>query len=360
MTELELKDPHVFAVLPLFGCRDITNSVPFTPGASFNEIIQEDLMTDSDNDGNLDLSPIVVFLDPQSITTGVGSPEGGFEIDPDDPGGEAAFHLAQCTAPQEASVCRQDLAETVYYTDYTNGISGTCLAPISGTTTPYEPAVVSTQAPCFVSDPFGMRLDFGELTVWLEDAQVSATYDAPFELLDGIIMGFLTEAVAETTVFDETVPLVGGMPLSSILPGGSGACTAHDDRDVGTDGVTTGWWVYMNFRAKNVSLISTSSPFGPLPTTDHEIARLELAPNPFQSNTTMSYAIPHEGFVRLRIVDVTGRLVRSLVDARVSAGTHSVTWSGIDGDGRSVTPGIYFVRLESEQGSRTRRVVLVR
>ena len=233
MTELELKDPHVHAVLPLFGCRDITNNVPFTPGAAFNEIIQHDLLSDDNNDGKLDLSPIIVFLDPHSITTGVGSPEGGFEIDPDDPGGEAAFHLAACTYPPESSICGQDTEEPVFYTDYTNGITGTCLSPLPGTTRPYEPGVVAPQGPCFVSEPFGMRLDFGELTVWLEDAKVAAKYEAPFELLDGVIMGFLTEAVAETTIFDETVPLVGGA-LSSVA---SLALTAFDE------GVTSavGW-----------------------------------------------------------------------------------------------------------------------
>jgi hypothetical protein len=46
------------------------------------------------------------------------------------------------------------------------------------------------------------------------------------------------------------VPIVGGQPLSSVLPGGAGNCAAGDDRDV-LDAVT-GWWFYLNYPADEV------------------------------------------------------------------------------------------------------------
>jgi hypothetical protein len=361
LTELEVKDPHVFADLPLFGCTDVTNVVPLSPGNSFNEVVAEDLVADDNNDGFLDFAPIIVFLDPQSVTTSVGAGEGGFEIDPTDPGGEAAFHFAHCSFPRETTVCTRDLEVPVDYSDYTNGISGTCLSPIPGTTSGYDPAIVTPQAPCFVSDPFPMLLRFIGLHVPLEHTEVAATYEAPFELIEGLISGFLTESVADSIVFDETVPLVGGQTLSSLLPGGTESCTPLDDLDLGPDGQTPGWWIYMNFRAVNVSLISTSIG-GSAPAVPVSAGvRLESGvPNPFRSETTFTYAVPRPGSVRLRVVDVAGRLVRELVDSPMVAGVHTASWTGVTTDGRPVTPGIYFVRLDTPDGSRTRRVTHLR
>jgi flagellar hook assembly protein FlgD len=94
--------------------------------------------------------------------------------------------------------------------------------------------------------------------------------------------------------------------------------------------------------------------------TAGEAIRLTAFPNPFRSTTTFSYRVPSPGFVTLRIVDVAGRHVRSLVDARVPAGTHTTTWSGVDASGRHVTPGIYFVSLDNKDGTDTQRVVVIR
>jgi len=356
LTELVVKDPHVYAVLPLFGCTDITNVIPLSPGNSFNEIIAEDLAGDEDGDGFLDLAPIIVFLDPQSITTGIGA-AGGFEIDPNDPGGEAAFHFARCSWPPEGSACGQDLEVPVSYAEYTNGISGTCLAPFPGTTRPYDPPVVTPAGPCFVSDPFSMELRFGGLTVPLVDAQAAATYDAPFELVDGLIRGFLEEAVADSVVFDAGIPLVGGQPLSSVLPGGDGCCANHDDRDLGVDGATPGWWIYLNFRAMNVTLVSTSAEAGSAAPVE---PRLECVPNPFVSTTRIEYRVTRAGFARVRVLDVAGRIVRDLGRSPAAPGANRVAWNGTGADGRAVAPGIYFVRLDGPDGSRTRRIVRLR
>ena len=94
-----------------------------------------------------------------------------------------------------------------------------------------------------------------------------------------------------------------------------------------------------------------------------DVARARIGratPTPFSGSTEVSFTVPREGDVKLEVYDVAGRLVRRLVDGTVSAGSHSVTWSGADANGRSVTPGIYFMRLETEHGARTRRVVLIR
>jgi len=83
-------------------------------------------------------------------------------------------------------------------------------------------------------------------------------------------------------------------------------------------------------------------------------------PNPFNPATTIAYEIAEPGWVRLRIFDVRGRLVRQLVDRALAAGPHDVTWMGDDEQRRGVGSGVYFYRLDTARQSLTRRMVLLR
>lgn len=83
-------------------------------------------------------------------------------------------------------------------------------------------------------------------------------------------------------------------------------------------------------------------------------------PNPFNPTTTISYSIAKAGFVRLRIYDVQGRLVATLVSESRPAGAQSARWRGVDRDGNGVGSGIYFARLESGGKVQTRKVLLLK
>jgi len=84
-------------------------------------------------------------------------------------------------------------------------------------------------------------------------------------------------------------------------------------------------------------------------------------PNPFNPATTISFRLASPGPVRLRIFDVSGRLVRTLLDANgQGAGDHRITWNGNDQSGREVPAGIFFYNLETGGGSQTRPMALVK
>ena len=84
-------------------------------------------------------------------------------------------------------------------------------------------------------------------------------------------------------------------------------------------------------------------------------------PNPFNPSTTISFELEASGPVQLRIYDVSGRLVRTLVDdSELSAGDHQAIWSGQDQSGRAVAAGVYFYNLEVEGYSRTKRMTMVK
>jgi len=84
--------------------------------------------------------------------------------------------------------------------------------------------------------------------------RLAATYvgNPASSLSNGLIVGFLAESTADTILLPPTVPLFGNQPLSVVLPGGTGNCALHDDRDVGPGGAL-GWYFYLNFSAHRVT-----------------------------------------------------------------------------------------------------------
>jgi hypothetical protein len=83
-------------------------------------------------------------------------------------------------------------------------------------------------------------------------------------------------------------------------------------------------------------------------------------PNPFNPNTTITYRVPRNGHVTVGIYDTSGRLVRLLVDTIQTAGENNSTWDGRDSSGHGVGSGIYFVRLNFDGRSTSRKITLLK
>ncbi|MBN2170674.1 MAG: hypothetical protein JW819_05040 [Candidatus Krumholzibacteriota bacterium] len=72
------------------------------------------------------------------------------------------------------------------------------------------------------------------------------------------------------------------------------------------------------------------------------------APNPFNPKTTIHFSLPADAPVQLRIHDLRGRCVRTLIDgAPYRAGRHQVLWDGLDDGGEALASGLYLCRLEA-------------
>jgi len=80
-------------------------------------------------------------------------------------------------------------------------------------------------------------------------------------------------------------------------------------------------------------------------------------PNPFSASTELRFALPGRGHVQLEIVDVMGRRVARLVDARLDPGRYVVQWDGRNLRGRPLAAGIYFARLTHPGGIAVQRLV---
>jgi hypothetical protein len=83
-------------------------------------------------------------------------------------------------------------------------------------------------------------------------------------------------------------------------------------------------------------------------------------PNPFNPTTTIPFTLADDGAVSLRIYNVMGQQVRTLVRGHQKAGSHTVTWNGLDDRGNAVASGVYLYRLTVGKTVRVRRMTLVR
>jgi hypothetical protein len=83
-------------------------------------------------------------------------------------------------------------------------------------------------------------------------------------------------------------------------------------------------------------------------------------PNPFNPRTKLRFEVPERGPARLRVYDVRGRLVRTLLDADPGPGERSLSWDGRDDNGRLLASGSYRIQLEQHGRKAVRSAVLVR
>jgi subtilisin family serine protease len=86
-----------------------------------------------------------------------------------------------------------------------------------------------------------------------------------------------------------------------------------------------------------------------------EYSLFQNYPNPFNPETVISYQLPVSSFLSLKVYDVLGREVKTLVERREDAGVHSVRF-----DARDLSSGVYFYRLQAENYTATKKLLLLK
>ncbi|HAC16332.1 MAG TPA: hypothetical protein DCE78_10380 [Bacteroidetes bacterium] len=81
----------------------------------------------------------------------------------------------------------------------------------------------------------------------------------------------------------------------------------------------------------------------------------ENYPNPFNPSTNISFSLPESDYIQLEVFDLTGRVVTSLVNGTMSAGTHNIKF-----DAGNLANGIYLYRLTGSQFSQTNKMMLIK
>lgn len=78
-------------------------------------------------------------------------------------------------------------------------------------------------------------------------------------------------------------------------------------------------------------------------------------PNPFNPSTTISFSLPRSEFARLKIFDLTGREITTLISKNLAAGNYSFKW-----DANNQPSGVYFYQLQAGQYSETKKLLLLK
>ena len=148
----------------------------------------------------------------------------------------------------------------------------------------------------------------------------------------------------------------------------------------------TGWW-YEYFSGDSIDVISTQSQFPlepgelrlytsvKLPNPEPDLlSEVELInpgvvekynleqnyPNPFNPSTEIVFQIVKPGNVKLKVYDLLGREVMTLVDKELNNGSYSVTWFGENNLGEQLSSGVYFYRIEAGDFIQTKKMILLR
>ncbi len=143
-------------------------------------------------------------------------------------------------------------------------------------------------------------------------------------------------------------------PLTPTTP--SAIDLARSRFDIGGNGFHAGF-----FLSGDIVVVPAPAAVG-----DHEVVAAPLTslrafPNPFNPSTTIAFDLPQTAEVSLRVYDMAGRSVRTMVDhVLLDAGPREFVWHGRDDAGLSAAAGIYFYRLDVGKNTATRRMTLVK
>jgi hypothetical protein len=102
-------------------------------------------------------------------------------------------------------------------------------------------------------------------------------------------------------------------------------------------------------------------PTGATPTSVTRNSLDQNVPNPFNPTTTIKYEVKESGLVSLRIYNVAGQLVKTLVDGqRIAGQVYEANWNGLNNGGQPVSSGVYFYKLVARSFTQTKKMVLLK
>jgi hypothetical protein len=193
-----------------------------------------------------------------------------------------------------------------------------------------------------------------------------ANLGAPLGILMDNVSGNADLGVAIYGPDDAVYSMFGYLRISdSGLAGADEQIAPFTVPSVGYYGIVV-WKKDANELPKNAQYRIVLSTGGAVDTPETPAAPTSFAlaaprPNPLRGTTSIGFDVPVAGSpVNVSVYDITGRLVTTLVDGAQPAGRHRITWDGRDDAGREVVSGVYFVRMESPELSRTRKITVLK
>ena len=83
-------------------------------------------------------------------------------------------------------------------------------------------------------------------------------------------------------------------------------------------------------------------------------------PNPFNLETVICYSLPQKTKVKISVYNIIGQKINTLIQAVQEAGNHTVRWNGKSVSGNIVASGIYLYKLETDDKTETKKMILLK
>jgi len=179
----------------------------------------------------------------------------------------------------------------------------------------------------------------------VEDAEVSANTRDEGVLVGWTITGDAPASFSVLRSVGESEPTM----VSGALPG---TATRWLDVDVEA-GNEYRYWLEVVEEDGTVSRFGPTEPVN-FPGAAREIS-LAVYPSPASGSFTVDYTLPVDGRVTISLYDLSGRRIATILDGEMTAGRHDITY-----DASALPPGVYLVRLATDSGTFTRRLVIAR
>ncbi len=115
-----------------------------------------------------------------------------------------------------------------------------------------------------------------------------------------------------------------------------------------------------NFCIKAIAISQNSSGSNEIEVPTLVTALENNYPNPFNPQTTISFSLHENSFVKLEIYNIRGQLVKTLIADNYEVGVHSAIWNGNDNSNNPVSSGIYLYKLETGNYQATKKMILLK
>ncbi len=209
--------------------------------------------------------------------------------------------------------------------------------------------------------PQDLRTPSEQLRINLGIAPVPFANENRLGVIGGDVAGFPNGRRLKDDVIDVSLRVVAGVllgpPFSTGINAQLGDAVQRNDKEFAS---TFPYMAapnegYTNTHGTIVAITSQGQNINP---TGYDL--LQNYPNPFNPSTQIKYNLTKADDVVLKVYDILGKEVRTLVNEKLAAGEKVVVWDGLDNDGKAVASGTYFVKLETSSGVNSKKMTLLK
>ena len=221
--------------------------------------------------------------------------------------------------------------------------------------------VFLTGVPTLNQRPQDTRTPSEQIRINLGIAPVPFASENRLGVIGGDVAGFPNGRRLKDDVIDIALRVVGGVllgpPFSTGINAQLGDAVQRNDKTFSSTFpyLAEPFQGYANTHGVVVAITNNTQTIDP-----QSYGLVQNYPNPFNPSTQIKYNLTKTDNVVLKIYDILGKEVVTLVNERLTAGEKSVVWNGLNSSGIAVPSGTYFAKLETSAGVDTKKMMLLK